>query len=81
MRKSRNTRKRDYNKGEEKKLPQQSGYLIKEPSELMTFLAKIMPDASRTKLKLLLAKRVVMVDNVITTQYNFLLQPGMKVEI
>ena len=81
MRKSRNTRKRDYNKGEEKRQPQQSGYLIKEPSELMNFLAKIMPDASRTKLKLLLAKRVVMVDNVITTQYNFLLQPGMKVEI
>ena len=40
-----------------------------------------MPDASRTKLKSLLSKRVVFVDNVITTQFNFPLQPGMKVQI
>lgn len=40
-----------------------------------------MPQASRTKLKTLLSKRVVYVDNVITTQYNFPLKPGMKVQI
>lgn len=39
------------------------------------------PDASRTKLKSLLSKRVVLVDNVITTQFNFPLKPGMKVQI
>ena len=49
--------------------------------ELMEFLASKMPQASRTKLKSLLTKRVVFVDNVITTQYNLPLQPGMKVQI
>ena len=46
--------------------------------ELMEFLTAKMPDASRTKLKSLLSKRVVLVDNVITTQFNFPLKPGMK---
>ena len=49
--------------------------------ELMEFLTAKMPDASRTKLKSLLSKRVVLVDNVITTQFNFPLKPGMKVQI
>ena len=60
---------------------QYTDYLVKEPMELMAFLAARMPQASRTKLKALLSKRVVYVDNVITTQYNFPLQPGMKVQI
>ena len=47
----------------------------------MEFLATQMPQASRTKLKSLLSKRIVFVDNVITTQYNFPLKPGMKVQI
>ena len=55
--------------------------MVKEPMELMEFLAAKMPDASRTKLKALLSKRVVYVDSVITTQYNFPLKPGMKVQI
>ncbi len=58
-----------------------TGYLVKEPMELMEFLAARMPDASRTKLKTLLSKRVVYVDNVITTQFNFPLKPGMRVQI
>ena len=49
--------------------------------ELMKFLAAKMPDSCFTKLKSLLSKRVVFVDNVITTQFNFPLQPGMKVQI
>ena len=49
--------------------------------ELMEFLAAKMPDASRTKLKSLLSKRIIYVDSVITTQYNFPLKPGMKVQI
>ena len=60
---------------------QYTDYLVKEPMELMAFLAARMPQASRTKLKALLSKRVVYVDNAITTQYNFPLQPGMKVQI
>ena len=47
----------------------------------MEFLATKMPQASRTKLKTLLTKQVVLVDNVITSQYNFPLKPGMKVQI
>ena len=54
---------------------------MKEPMELMEFLSAKMPQASRTKLKSLLSKRIVFVDNVITTQYNFPLKPGMKVQI
>lgn len=54
---------------------------VKKPMELMEFLASQMPDASRTKLKSLLSKRVVYVDNVITTQFNFALKAGMNVQI
>ena len=60
---------------------QYTDYFVREPMELMEFLASKMPQASRTKLKSLLTKRVVFVDNVITTQYNLPLQPGMKVQI
>jgi 23S rRNA pseudouridine1911/1915/1917 synthase len=60
---------------------QYTDYIVREPMELMAFLAAKMPDASRTKLKTLLAKRVVLVDKTIITQYNFPLQAGMKVQI
>ncbi len=60
---------------------QYTDYAVKEPKGLMEFLAEKMPQASRTKLKSLLSKRIVYVDNVITTQYDFPLQPGMKVQI
>lgn len=65
----------------EKARAQYTNYAVKEPMELMEFLATKMPDASRTKLKSLLSKRVVFVDNVITTQFNFPLEAGMKVQI
>ena len=65
----------------EKAKAQYTGYQVNEPMELMEFLAAKMPDASRTKLKSLLSKRVVYVDNVITTQFNFELKPGMRVQI
>lgn len=65
----------------EKARARYTDYAVKEPMELMEFLALKMPDASRTKLKSLLSKRVVLVENVITTQYNFALKPGMKVQI
>lgn len=60
---------------------QYTDYIVREPMELMAFLVSVMPQASRTKLKSLLAKRLVYVDKAITTQYNFPLQPGMKVQI
>ena len=60
---------------------QYTDYIVKEPMELMAFLSAKMPQASRTKIKSLLSKRIVYVDNVITTQYNFPLAPGMKVQI
>lgn len=54
---------------------------VKEPCELMDFLMKAQDGISRTTAKSLLSKRQVYVDNVITTQYNFPLKPGMKVQI
>jgi len=54
---------------------------VKEPCELMDFLMKAKDGISRTTAKSLLSKRQVYVDNVITTQYNFPLKPGMKVQI
>ena len=60
---------------------QYTNYNVKEPMELMEFLSSVMPQASRTKIKSLLTKQIVLVDNVITTQYNFPLKPGMKVQI
>lgn len=60
---------------------QYTDYIVREPMELMEFLAAKMPDASRTKIKSLLSKRIVLVENVITTQFNFPLKPGMKVQI
>ena len=56
-------------------------YNVTEPAELMDFLMRKMAGISRSKVKALLANRVILVDNVITTQYNFALKPGMKVQI
>ena len=46
---------------------QYTDYFVKEPMELMEFLAAKKPQERRTKMKSLLSKRVVYVDNVITT--------------
>lgn len=54
---------------------------VNEPCELMAFLMTKFSGISRTAAKSLLSKRQVMVDNKITTQYNFELQPGMKVTV
>ena len=56
-------------------------YNVTEPAELMDFLMRKMAGISRSKVKALLANRVILVDNVITTQYNLALKPGMKVQI
>ena len=54
---------------------------VTQPAELMEFLMQKMSGISRNKVKAMLTNRVVLVDNVITTQYNFALKPGMKVQI
>lgn len=54
---------------------------VTQPAELMEFLMQKMSGISRNKVKSLLTNRVVLVDNVITTQYNFALKPGMKVQV
>lgn len=56
-------------------------YTVKEPMELMDFLMKVREGISRNSAKSLLANRLVHVDNIITTQYNYPLVPGMRVYI
>lgn len=56
-------------------------YKVKEATELLEFLMKCKDGISRNAAKSLLAHRQVLVDNVITTQYNHALRPGMSVQI
>ncbi len=56
-------------------------YNVNEPAELMEFLQKKMDGISRNKLKSILSGGGVLVGDTITTQYNFLLKPGMKVQV
>lgn len=56
-------------------------FTVKEAGELMDFLMKAKSGISRTSVKSLLGHRQVHVNNNITTQYNFLLKPGMKVQV
>lgn len=58
-----------------------NSFNVTEHSELMDFLIKKFSGISRTSVKSLLAKRQVMVNNKITTQYNVELRPGMKVQV
>ncbi len=60
---------------------QYTTYMVKERDELMPFLMKVMSGISRTRVKSLLANRVVLVDNTIQTQFNYPLEPGMKIQI
>lgn len=56
-------------------------FRVDEPDELMAFLMKKMDGISRTKVKHLLSSRAIQVDNVITTQHDFPLKQGMKVQM
>ena len=64
-----------------RRAPKYTEFLVAEPAELMDFLMKKMSGISRNKVKALLTNRVVLVNNTITTQYNFELKKGMKVQI
>lgn len=59
----------------EKARAQYTNYAVKEPMELMEFLAAKMPDASRTKLKSLLSKRVVLVVTLSQLNSTFRCKP------
>jgi len=61
--------------------PKYTTFIVKQPTELMTFLMEKMSGISRNRVKALLTHRTILVDNKITTLYNFPLQPGMKVQI
>lgn len=54
---------------------------VKEASGLMDFLMAKLDGISRSKVKRILANKVVSVDGKHTTQFDFALQPGMVVEI
>lgn len=54
---------------------------VKEPCQLMEFLMTKMDGISRNSVKSMLSKRRVFVDNKITTQYDFELKAGMKIQI
>lgn len=54
--------------------------IVKEPMELMDFLVQ-KGNMSRNKVKTLLTHRAILVNKTITTQYNFMLQPGMLVQL
>ncbi len=56
-------------------------YNVNEPAELMEFLQKKMDGISRNKLKSILSGGGVLVGDTITTQFNFPLKPGMKVQV
>ncbi len=56
-------------------------YNVNEPAELMDFLMKKMDGISRNKLKSILSGGGVLVGDTITTQFNFPLKPGMKVQV
>ena len=58
-----------------------TSYDVYEPAELMDFLMQKIAGISRNKVKTLLTNRLILVDNKITTQYNFELKPGMKVQV
>src|SRR5699024_1438158 len=74
-------KKNDSGRPKAKSVARYTIYNVTESAELMDFLMRKMAGISRSKVKALLANRVILVDNVITTQYNFALKPGMKVQM
>lgn len=54
---------------------------VTEPAPLMEFLMKKLDGISRSKVKRMLANKIVSVNDERTSQFDFALQPGMVVEI
>lgn len=70
-----NNRKRPHSKSNPLK------FTVSEEMPLMEFLMKKLDGISRSKVKRMLANKVVSVNGERTTQFDFALQPGMTVEI
>ena len=72
-------------KNDNKKAPHSKSnplkFNVSEPAQLMDFLMKKLDGISRNKAKRMLANKVVSVDGKRTTQFDFVLEPGMVVEI
>ncbi len=56
-------------------------FQVKENSQLLTFLLEQLPSKSRTKIKLLLSAKRILVDGQSVSQFDHPLVPGQKVEI
>ncbi|MCH5177475.1 MAG: RluA family pseudouridine synthase [Prevotellaceae bacterium] len=56
-------------------------YHVKQPCQLLEFLMTAVPGTSRTKAKQLLARKMVYINNTITTHALTMLQPGQVVQI
>ena len=56
-------------------------FKVNEPMPLMDFLMKKMDGISRSRVKRMLANKIVSVEGQRTTQFDFALEPGMEVEI
>ena len=61
--------------------PQYTVFKVKEPSELLPFIIRCLNGISRSKAKAILSGSGIRVDRKIVTQHDFLLEPGMTVEI
>ena len=72
-------------KKDDKKIPHSKSnplkFNVSEPTQLMDFMMKKLDGISRSKVKRMLANKVVSVDGERTTQFDFALEPGMVVEI
>lgn len=59
----------------------QTSYSVTEPTELMEFLSKQLPDQSRNNIKSLLAHHQILVDEETVSQYNHPLAIGQQVSV
>jgi len=61
--------------------PKKSFFFVNEETELMQFLRQNLPQKSRNDFKTLFKYKKIFVDGEIESSYNYLLEPGQKVEI
>lgn len=64
-----------------RKSPDKLNFMIKSDIQLLSFLLEVLAHRSRNSIKSILARGQVKVDDSIVTQFNYILQPGQKVEI
>lgn len=64
-----------------KKKSQETIFIVREESELMNFLMRVMDGISRTKVKKMLTNNMVHVNDRIVSQHDFILKPNMRVSI